>query len=801
MIARLLRDLPLNRKLTYLCVLASGVALLLACAVFLGHEQANFKNDTARALTTLARFIGNHTTSALAFADSTSAQRSLESLSTLPRVTRACLYNFKGEVVATYVREPANDYPWPRFGEVATPDATRHLGIFHAVENGGIYLEADREEISARQISHVGVAALVLIVSMTVAWLIARLLQRLVSRPIEDLASVVERIATAQDYHLRATRAGGDEIGRLVGGFNHMLDQIEAREARLEEARRELERRVEERTRSYEQAREEVALERARFKFIFDYLPVGVCLQTLHNNEKSFRLINQAHLDICGIEAEKAFADPGIFAGITHPEDRDRQEPLNQALERGEIKRYALEKRYLRADGAVVWVAFSTERTDHPDGRVEVLSAIVDITALKQAQLETARERARFKFIFDALPVGVSWRLINDRDLPLFNSAHDRITGVDTTRGGGTRDAFHNITHPDDLPRQQVLIRRLLDGEIDHYELEKRYLHPDGRVVWVVMMSLMSRDPETGERQSLTTLVDITERKLVQEERDRIQHQLIETSRQAGMAEVATGVLHNVGNVLNSVNVSATLIGDLFNRSKTANLTKLNELLQRHRDDLGRFLADDPKGRLVPDYIASLAESVAAERAAITAEIQALHQNINHIKDTVAMQQSYAKTSGVVETLSVPDLVEDALRMNAGSLARHEVEIVRDYADRPTITVEKNKVLQILVNCIRNAKYACDESGRADKRIFVRIATEPEGVAIAVGDNGVGIPAENLTRIFAHGFTTRKDGHGFGLHSGALSARELGGALTADSAGRGAGATFTLRLPLCPPAS
>lgn len=163
------------------------------------------------------------------------------------------------------------------------------------------------------------------------------------------------------------------------------------------------------------------------------------------------------------------------------------------------------------------------------------------------------------------------------------------------------------------------------------------------------------------------------------------------------------------------------------------------------------------------------------------------------------MQQSYAKISGVTETIPLADLVEDALRMNAGAFVRHDVTLSRDYASRPTVTIDKHKVLQILVNLMRNAKYACDESGRTDKRITVRIHEEEEGrVRIALIDNGVGIPPQNLTRIFEHGFTTRKNGHGFGLHSGALAARELGGSLRAHSEGPGMGATFILDLPLQP---
>ena len=131
----------------------------------------------------------------------------------------------------------------------------------------------------------------------------------------------------------------------------------------------------------------------------------------------------------------------------------------------------------------------------------------------------------------------------------------------------------------------------------------------------------------------------------------------------------------------------------------------------------------------------------------------------------------------------------------------HEGNIRREFDEAPPIMTEKHKVLQILVNLIRNAKYAMDDAGRSDKRLTIKVANEGRHrVKIQVIDNGVGIPPENLTRIFSHGFTTRRNGHGFGLHSSALAVRELGGSLEARSDGEGQGAVFTLRLPSTPPA-
>jgi signal transduction histidine kinase len=219
--------------------------------------------------------------------------------------------------------------------------------------------------------------------------------------------------------------------------------------------------------------------------------------------------------------------------------------------------------------------------------------------------------------------------------------------------------------------------------------------------------------------------------------------------------------------------------------------------MRAHQNDLAAFLTQDPKGMQLCDYLDNLAQYLGKEQTGILKEIESLNANIGHIKEIVTMQQSYARAVGIVETLPIVDLVEDALRMNSGALVRHEVQVVREYTATPSVPVDKHKVLQVLVNVVRNAKYALDDSGRKDKRLTIRVATHRNAfVTISVIDNGVGIPPENLTRIFSYGFTTRKNGHGFGLHSGALAAKEMGGSLSAHSDGLGQGATFTLSLPL-----
>jgi signal transduction histidine kinase len=289
---------------------------------------------------------------------------------------------------------------------------------------------------------------------------------------------------------------------------------------------------------------------------------------------------------------------------------------------------------------------------------------------------------------------------------------------------------------------------------------------------------------------------DVTQRREAEANLAQTQRRLLESSRQAGMAEVATGVLHNVGNVLNSINVSSTVIADAVRKSKAANLGRAVALLDEHEQDLSSFLTGDPRGKQLPKYLRQLADRMNTEQEHVLQEVGSLQKNIDHVRDIVSMQQGYAKVSGVRQLVNVAELIEDSLRLVADVMTRYGVEVVREFDPVPVVSVERHKVLQILVNLIRNAKQSCIESGRPDKRIILRVSKDGGFIRIGVVDNGVGIPEENLTRIFAHGFTTKETGHGFGLHNAALAAKEMRGTITVCSDGPGKGAVFTLELPL-----
>ena len=328
------------------------------------------------------------------------------------------------------------------------------------------------------------------------------------------------------------------------------------------------------------------------------------------------------------------------------------------------------------------------------------------------------------------------------------------------------------------------------------YTFEYRMMAADGRMVWIRESGMIL--VEGGKPIAIRGIMqDFTRQKLDAEQLDKLNRQLIDTSRQAGMADVATGVLHNVGNVLNSVSVATTVVGERLRHSKVASLRRATGILCEQNGHLADFLTTDPKGKLLPAYLDSVAKQMADEQDKLIARVDSVAQHLEHIKEIVAMQQSYAKVSGAYENLSISELVEDALRINITAFDRHGIELVREFeASLPSICVDRHKVLQILINLIRNAKHAVEDARSDCRKMVIRTGLAASGrVKISVLDNGVGIAPENLAKVFNHGFTTKKNGHGFGLHSGANAAKEMGGSLTAFSQGLGEGAEFVLELP------
>jgi PAS domain S-box-containing protein len=428
-----------------------------------------------------------------------------------------------------------------------------------------------------------------------------------------------------------------------------------------------------------------------------------------------------------------------------------------------------------------------------------------EIRERRRAEIQLREAQTLMTACIEQSPAGIVIADAPDVDIRIVNAAALRIAGVETDLVVGAEAERHpelwRVVRPDGSAcdtEELPLTRAVRYGETSGVsELILRRADGDDR--WITAQAAPVRDDSGHITAGVVVFTDITEQRQVLQERMDMQKQLVETSRLAGMAEVATGVLHNVGNILNSVNVSATLVIDRMRESSLEDVRRIADLLNEHRGDLAGFIASDERGSLIPEFLDQLATHCSNERTESLSELTSLVSRIEHIKEIVSMQQSYSKISGAVEKVSLVELIKDAIRINEAGFARHGVEVVCELGDDAAeANTDRHKVLQILVNLLNNAKYALESRPSGERRLRIALRRDSDArcaFIIEVADNGMGITQENLTKIFTHGFTTRKHGHGFGLHSGALSAQILGGELSATSDGPGRGATFTLTLP------
>jgi two-component system, NtrC family, sensor kinase len=288
----------------------------------------------------------------------------------------------------------------------------------------------------------------------------------------------------------------------------------------------------------------------------------------------------------------------------------------------------------------------------------------------------------------------------------------------------------------------------------------------------------------------------ISEMVRIQQEKNELNRQMVVTARQAGMADIAIAVLHNVGNVLNCVNISAGVLLEKLNGSKGVRVQDVAQLLADNEANLPGFFASDERGKRLPGYLVKLADSLTSERKAMTREVRELIENVTNIKQIIAQQQSLSKLGGLIEIFPLAKVVEDAEKFLRSTTLKREVHVTLALDTVEPILIDRQKVLQIVVNLIKNAIEAVEGINDHPRAVGVSLRDNGSGQqAIVVRDNGCGIPPERLKKMFTHGFTTKKTGHGFGLHSCVNLAREMGGDLTVASDGEGLGASFTLTLP------
>ena len=767
-----LSDLPIKRKLLFGTLAICIAALALAFTALFWFQSVTFRKGFAAELESLGAIIAHNSAAPLAFDDKKSALEVLAALKVKPHITSASVFDGDGKLFANWGPEnPAPQAAQQRKAPGVTFDQG-YAGIslpirLEDARSGRLELRARFADEYRELLSlYAAVLVTVLIGSLVVIFLLSSALQRLITGPIIALADVARNISEKEDYSARAREGGRDEVGLLTRTFNRMLEQIQSRDSRLQES----------------QQRYEVAV-LGSSDGLWDW--------DLVTNAVYFSPRWKSMLGYADGELQNSF---DTFRGLLHPDDVQRVLAMVEAYLGGSEAAYEVEFRARHKDGDYRWILTRGAALRNEQGKaVRFAGSHTDITERKRAEEEIRLARVKFESLVNSIH-GIVWEADPATfQMTFISDQVETMLGFPARRWLEEPQFWENSLHPEDrIATIEACKRGIAGGK--PYQLEFRSIAADGRTVWLRESVSVEREGDRPVRVR-GLAIDITEQKLAAEQIVRMQRELVDASRMAGMAEVATGVLHNVGNVLNSVNVSATLVMDQVRKSKTASLAKAVALLREHKDDVGEFLTNDPKGKQLPAFFEGLSEQLTREQAALATETQSLQQNIEHIKQIVSMQQSFAKVSGARENLAPHELVEDALRISSGALSRHHIEVVREFETVPPVLVDRHLVLQILVNLVSNAKHALDHRNKG-RRLTLRVKVGERGVRVEVTDNGAGIVPENLTRIFQHGFTTKKTGHGFGLHSGANAAKEMGGSLTVQSDGPGTGATFILELPI-----
>ena len=550
---------------------------------------------------------------------------------------------------------------------------------------------------------------------------------------------------------------------------------------RLVPAARRALREVEERKR----AKLELLTTRADLQELIDHTPAVIYRLKIEGQQIIPQFVSENLTRLLGFELAEVM-NYEWWLNQLHPEDRNAATAgVSQTLQCGSSHRiYRLKHK----DGSFRWVDDNLRLIRDAAGQPSALVGVLtDITSQKHSIATIQRLADIVESSNDAI---LSESL--DGLVTSWNPAAERLTGYSAQEMIG--HPLTLIIPPDRECEERDLLQRVGRGETTfHYKA--RRVRKDGAEINVAVTVSPIKDADGRITGASKIVRDITAQKQAEAKLEEMHRQLREAAVRSGKAEMARTVVHNIGNVLNGIIVSAGVLAQQIRKSKASQLSNVVGLLKEHKPDLAAFLTSDPKGAQIPDFLEKLAGQLAREQEALVNELRFVNEKAEHVRTIIDMHQNC--TSGVVETLPVAELVEAALRMNSASMESRNVQTVSCFSSVPPITTERHKVLQILVNLVTNATQAVEQNPSSDRRLEVHIRMNGEsGIHIAIKDNGMGIAPENLAHIFQEGFTTRKDGHGLGLHGSALLARELGGALRVQSDGPGKGADFTLELPL-----
>lgn len=438
------------------------------------------------------------------------------------------------------------------------------------------------------------------------------------------------------------------------------------------------------------------------------------------------------------------------------------------------------------------------------------IAAIIDVSNQKQTLKELQLSEDRLKNAQRIAMLG-HWEWNIQRGNLWLSDEIYKIFKLDSTKTDIPPNILFSMVHHEDKSALEEKVMLCRDDGVN-FDHQYRIIDDSGTGKIVHEQGELIRDSE-GEALVMTgTIRDITVQKKIEDElrryqtqleemvQERTQHienlnkELLETSRQAGMAEVATGVLHNVGNVLNSINVSVNITSRALQKLETQNITRVSQLLQEHKNNLGYFLDQTDKGQQLTEYLSQLSGFQDKLLGTLNEELKSMENHVNHVKHIVRMQQSHTHAKAIKEVVYLSEVFDQAITISGLKSDRLKIELETEYDEPDQIEIEVHKLLQILVNLLSNARESVLSNDDKDKQIIVRTQCNEQYIQISIEDSGVGIDEPDQDRVFSMGFSTKPDGHGYGLHTSANLAAELGGMINAKSKGKGEGACFTLRI-------
>lgn len=311
----------------------------------------------------------------------------------------------------------------------------------------------------------------------------------------------------------------------------------------------------------------------------------------------------------------------------------------------------------------------------------------------------------------------------------------------------------------------------------------------------LIRLSRHRRNEEYLSRRILESTNELT---ATNEELVKANRQLAENARQAGMAEIATEVLHNIGNVMNSANTSANMMVKIVNEDLNNRAVHyLDQLVRENQHHLGQWLDTDPKGLKVLPSLHQLCPILSESREAFFEESRIFASQLEHIREIVSAQSRLGDPLHVEDYFEIEAAVKSVIKMQGPIIRGIKLSVV-NLMDRDIfLKASKSDFFQVMTNLLKNACEALHSSETDEAwEIQVRLYTAANMACIDVIDNGCGMDQATMDHLFQHGFTTKNTGHGFGLHYCRKAVQQMGGNLEAFSLGFGQGATMTLRAPI-----